>query len=123
MWNHYLIITIFCQNIYRLRVIYNQSTEKFESVHKSSKLYNWENTHVTQTSLVAFSRCLYYLNTDNSKSTMTFTDFIIDFLFWGLTLVMPTFVLSFWKWKDNYSWFLNQAYKHRKIKGNKQILS
>ncbi len=122
MWEHYLRLTIFSQKLYRIRVIYNQSTGRFEAVHKTSKLYNWINAHVTQASLVAFSRCIYYLCTDNSIVTMTFTDFIIDFLYWGLTLLMPSFVLSFWKWKDNYSWFLNQAYSHRKIKGNKRIL-
>lgn len=110
-------ITTFFQKIFPLRAIYNQTTENFESVHKSSKQYNWINSHITQANLVAFFRCLYYLNTDYSQVTMSFTDFIIDFLFWGLTLIGPAFIWSLWKWKDNYSWVLNQAYKHRKIKG------
>ncbi len=54
---------------------------------------------------------------DSSKVSMTYSDFIIDFLFWGLTLGGPASIWSLRKWKDKYSWFLNQAYNHRKIKG------
>lgn len=117
MWKHYLKITKFYQKLYPQRVVYNTKTEKFEPVHKSSKLYNWINSNVIQINVVAFARCLYYLKTDSSEVTISFTDFIIDFLIWGISLICPAFVWSLWKNKYNYSWFLNQAYIHRKIQG------
>lgn len=121
MWEHYLKITKFYQNLYPQRVIYNKNTERFEPVHKSSYIYNYVNAHVTQGNAVAFARCLYYLKTDNSVVTMSFTNFVIDFLFWGLTLICPAFIWSLWKKKDNYSWCLNQLHKHRKTKGKLNI--
>ncbi len=117
MWKHYLKITQFYQKLYPQRVIYNTRTRKFESVHKPSKLYIWINAHVTQVSVAAFARCLYYLKTDSSENNMSFTDFIIDFLFWGIALICPASYWAMWTKKDNYSWFLNQAFNHRKIKG------
>ncbi len=122
MWKHLLRITKFYQKIYPLRVTYNQTTQKFEPVQKPSKLYNWINAHIVQASVVAFVRCLVYLSSNKSEATMTFTDFIIDFLFLGLTLAWPAFIWSLWKWKDSHAWFLNQALHHRKIKGNQQII-
>lgn len=117
MWKHYLKITKFYQKLYPQGVIYNTATEKFEAMHKSSRLYNWINAHVTQATMVALARCLYYLKTDTSEVTMSFTDFNVDFLFWGITLICPAFIWAMWTKKENYSWFLNQAYNHRKIKG------
>ncbi len=117
MWKHYLKITQFYQKIYPLRMVFNRKTSKFEPVHKPSKLYLAVNFQVIQIWLVAFSRILYYLKTDSSKSTLTFTDFVVEFLFWGLTILCPAFVVTLWEWKDNLIWFLNQAYKHRKMSG------
>lgn len=114
MWKHYLRITEFFQKVYPLRLVFNRKDNKFEAVHKPSKLYNWVNFEITKIFIVAFLRILYYLKTDSSELTMTFTDFVVDFLFWGLTLLCPSFVVTLWKWKENFSWFLNQAYKQRK---------
>lgn len=117
MWKHYLRITKLYQKLYPIRVVYNTKKRKFEPVHKTSKLYNWVSVQVTQNCAVAFARCMYYLSTDISELTMSFTDFIIDFLTWGVTLLCPASVWAVWRKKENYSWFLNQAYNHRKIKG------
>lgn len=117
MWNHFLRVTILFQKLYPLRVIYKISTKKFEPVHKSCKLHNCVNAHLTQISVVAFARCLYYLKTDSSELTMSFTDFIVDFLFWGLTLLCPSLAWSLWNKKENFSWFLNQVNNQRKLKG------
>ncbi len=117
MWNHFLRITNFFQTLYPLRVIYNETTKKFEPVNKSSKLHNSVNAHLTQISVVALARCLYYLKTDSSQLTITFTDFIIDFLFWGITLLVPSLGWSLWKKKYKFAWFLNQVNNQRKFKG------
>ncbi len=117
MWKHFLRITKFLQALYPLRVVYNKTAQQFESVDKSSKLHNWVTLNITQVCVVALARCLYYLKTDSSELTMSFTDFIVDFLCWGLSLLVPTLAWELWKKKDIFSWVLNQVHNQRKIKG------
>ncbi len=117
MWKHFLRITSFFQTIYPLRVIYNKTAKRFKPVDKSSILHNFVNVNVLQIHLVALARCLYYLKTDSSQLTMTFTDFIVDFLIWGMSLLGPSLAWALWKKKYMFSWFLNQVDNRRKIKG------
>lgn len=117
MWKNFLRITEFYQKNYPLHLVFKLKTIKFERIHIPSNFYLLVNFQVIQIHYVAFSRMLYYLKTDSSKLAMTFTDFVVDFLFSGLTILCPSFVVTLCKWKDNFSWFLNQAYKHRKVVG------
>lgn len=110
MWKHYLKITKFYQQRYPKRVVCNKTSKQFESVHKSSKLYNWINTQTVRAILVSFLRWLHYVNTNSSKVSMTLFIWLL-FLAFGYVL-FPLSMFSGYIFNVAYTFSLNKSHSN-----------
>lgn len=111
MWKHYLKITKFYQQRCKpKRVVCNKTSKQFESVHKSSKLYNWINTQTVRAILVSFLRWLHYVNTNSSKVSMTLFIWLL-FLAFGYVL-FPLSMFSGYIFNVAYTFSLNKSHSN-----------
>ncbi len=116
MWYAFLQLHLLLQRMYRLRVVYDDSTKRFELNPKRNPVYHWTNSQVFFIWLISIFRIGAFLKSTEDEPGQ-FENFIMDLLYFGLMVICLacTYTLQFRR--RDIVWYMNQILSMKKPSG------